>query len=188
MKKFYLYATIASVIASQAQAVDFGMHDSWINPYIGADYIYSHADVGGYAKSAKKDYNSWAVNMGAEIAKYMDIEAFFQQAFERKAHDETGAKIKSEFYAWGLDLYGKMPVGCSGFNLLASVGLADYNVKYKYLLGSEDKQKVGYRGGVGFGYNFTENMSVRVMGRYSYLGMRGLNNLMEVTAGIRYTF
>lgn len=188
MKKIYLYAAIASVIASQAQANDWSMHDGWIHPYVGADYIYSHADIGGEAKGAKKDYNSWAVNVGAEIAKYMDIEAFFQQAFERKSHTVTGAKIKSEFYAMGMDLYGKMPVGCSGFDLLASVGLADYNVKYKHEIGSEDKQRVGYRGGVGFAYDFTENISMRVMGRYSYVGMHGLDNLMEVTAGLRYTF
>jgi opacity protein-like surface antigen len=55
-------------------------------------------------------------------------------------------------------------------------------------LGSDDKQKVGYRGGVGFSYDFTEHVSMRVMGRYSYLGMKGLDNLMEVTAGLRYTF
>ena len=188
MKKIYLCAAMASVIATQAQAGDWGMHDNWVHPYVGADYIYSHADIGGQAKGAKKDYNSWAVNVGAEIAKYMDIEAFFQQAFERKAHTVTGAKIKSEFYAMGLDLYGKMPVGCDGFHLLGSVGVADYNVKYKHEIGSEDKQKIGYRGGVGFGYNFTQNVSMRVMGRYSYLGMRGLDNLMEVTAGLRYTF
>jgi len=188
MKKVYLCAAIASLVASQAQAGDWTMHDNWIHPYIGADYIYSHADVGGQAKGAKKDYNSWAVNVGAEIAKYMDIEAFFQQTGERKSHNVYGGKIKSEFYAWGLDLYGKMPVGCSGFDLLASVGLADYNVKYKYELGSDDKQKVGYRGGVGFSYDFTEHVSMRVMGRYSYLGMKGLDNLMEVTAGLRYTF
>jgi opacity protein-like surface antigen len=188
MKKIYLYAAIASVITSQAQAADWSMHDKWVSPYIGADYIYSHADISGEARGNKKDYNSWAVNVGAEIAKYMDIEAFFQQAGERKSHLADGRKLKSEFYAWGMDLYGKMPIGCAGFHLFGSAGLADYNVKYKHELGSEDKQRVGYRGGVGFGYNFTENVSMRVMGRYTYLGMRGLDNLMEVTAGLRYTF
>jgi opacity protein-like surface antigen len=51
-----------------------------------------------------------------------------------------------------------------------------------------DKQRVGYRGGVGFSYDLTENISFRMMGRYSYIGMAGLDNLMEMTAGLRYTF
>lgn len=185
MKKIYLLAGVASVFALNAEAMDWGMNNM-VRPYIGADYIFSYADHGFYAKKAKKDYNSWSVNMGTEIAKYTSLEAFFQQAFERKAHTAAGT-LKSEFYAWGLDAYGKMPVMCSNFNLLASLGLADYNVKYK-LDGSIDKQRVGYRGGVGFSYDFTDNVSMRVMGRYSYVGMANLNNLMEVTAGLRYTF
>lgn len=185
MKKFYLLAGVASVFALNAQAMDWGM-DKLVRPYVGADYIYSHAHHGSYAKEAKKDYNSWSINMGAEIAKYTSLEAFFQQAFQRKTHigDNT---LKSEFYAWGMDAYGKLPVMCSGFSLLGSLGLADYNVKYKYD-GSIDKQRVGYRAGVGFSYDFTENVSMRVMGRYSYIGMSSLNNLMEMTAGLRYTF
>ena len=185
MKKIYLIAA-TSVLAFNAQAADWGMMDKMIRPYVGADYIFSHADNGSYAREAKKDYNSWAVNMGMDITHYTSIEAFFQQAFERKSHTRDGT-LKSEFYAWGMDLYGKMPVMCSGFNLLASVGFADYNVKYK-LDGSRDKQRVGYRGGVGFSYDLTDSVSFRVMGRYSYIGMASLDNLMEVTAGLRYTF
>jgi len=185
MKKICLLAGVASVFALNAQAMDWGMN-GMIRPYIGADYIYSHADNNSYAKDAKKDYNSWAVNMGMDITRYASLEGFFQQAFERKTHIGPHT-LKSEFYAWGMDAYGKMPIMCSNFNLLASLGLADYNVKYK-LDGSIDKQRVGYRGGVGFSYDFTENISMRVMGRYSYIGMASLDNLMEVTAGLRYTF
>ena len=187
MKKIYLIAATVSAIAVNAQANDWNMQDMLVRPYVGADYIFTHAKHGGYAKRAKKDYNSWAVNLGTEISQYASLEGFFQQAFDRKTHLGTDT-IKSEFYALGLDLYGRAPVMCSGFNLLASVGLADYNIKYKFTRGSEDKQRVGYRGGIGFSYDFTDHISMRVMGRYSYIGMASLDNLMEVTAGLRYTF
>jgi len=187
MKKIYLMATVASLVAMNANAMDWSMDHMMMRPYVGADYIYTHAKHGGYAKDAKNDYNAWAVNAGMDIAKYTSVEAFFQQAFQRKTHIGDNA-LKSEFYAWGLDVYGRAPIMCSGFNLLASVGLADYNVKYKYEGDSNDKQRVGYRGGVGFSYDFTEHVSMRVMGRYSYIGMASLDNLMEVTAGLRYTF
>ena len=186
MKKIYLLAAAVSVFAINSEAQAWTMDHS-MRPYMGADYIYSHAKHGGFARDAKKDYNAWAVNAGVDIMQYTSIEAFFQQAFERKTHDGVNTH-KSEFYAWGMDIYGRMPVNCSAFNLLASVGLADYNVKYKYNDGSDDKQRVGYRGGVGFSYDFTEHVSMRVMGRYSYVGMKNLDDLMEVTAGLRYTF
>lgn len=187
MKKICMIAVAASALTINAEAADWGMGDM-VRPYMGADYIYSHAKHGGIAKDAKKGYNSWSVNMGMDIARYTSVEAFFQQSGKRKDHFRDSS-LSSEFYAWGMDVYGRMPVMCSNFNLLGSVGLADYNVKYNFKPGStDDKQRVGYRGGVGFSYSFTDNVSMRVMGRYSYIGMNSLDNLMEVTAGLRYTF
>ena len=106
---------------------------------------------------------------------------------QRKTH-WAAEELKSEFYAYGLDLYGRMPIACSGFNALASLGLANYETKYKFNGGSQSKQRIGYRAGVGFSYDITNNVSFRLMGRYSYVGMANLDNLMEVTAGLRYTF
>ena len=186
MKKICLLAAAVSVFALNANASDWKMNEAY-RPYIGADYVYSHVKHGGIASHAKKDYNSWKINAGMDIAKYTSIEAFFQQAGERKAHLGENTQ-KSEFYAWGLDIYGKMPIMCSGFKLLGSLGLADYNAKYKFNDGTQDKQRMGYRAGLGLSYDFSHNVSMRVMGRYSYVGMANLNHLMEMTAGLQYTF
>lgn len=189
MKKICLLTAAASVFALNANAMDWSMGNQYFRPYLGADYVYSYAKHGAIAKNAKKDYNSWMVNVGTDIARYTSVEAFFQQTGERKSRSRE-QQTKSEFYAWGLDLYGRIPVMCSGFNLLGSLGAADYNVKYKFKPTgrSMDKQRVGYRAGAGFSYDFNNNVSFRVMGRYTYIGMPNLNNLMEVTAGLRYTF
>lgn len=187
MKKICLLTAVVSVFALNANAMDWSMGNQYFRPYIGGDYVYSYAKHGAIAKNAKRDYNSWMVNVGTDIAQYTSVEAFFQQSGERKSRARE-EKLKSEFYAWGLDLYGRIPMACSGFNLLGSLGAADYNVKYKYTEGSTDKQRVGYRGGVGFSYDFNNNVSFRMMGRYTYIGMPNLNNLMEITAGLRYTF
>ncbi len=186
MKKICLLAAAVSVFALNAQAADWKMSKEF-RPYIGADYVYSYAKHGGIASDAKRDYNSWMVNVGTDIAEYTSVEAFFQQAPQRKSH-LADDEIKSEFYAYGLDFYGRAPIMCSGFNALGSLGVANYNTKYKLRGESQDKQRVGYRAGVGFSYDFTNNVSFRLMGRYSYVGMANLNNLMEVTAGLRYTF
>ena len=187
MKKIYLLTAAVSLFALNANATDWSMDNGLFRPYVGADYVYTHAKHGGVAKDMKKDYSSWMVNVGTDIAKYTSVEAFFQQSGERKTHFED-KKLKSEFYAWGLDMYGRLPIMCSGFDLLGTLGVANYNVKYKFSPGSVDKQRVGYRAGIGMSYNFTDNVSFRVVGRYSYIGMANLDHLMEVTAGLRYTF
>lgn len=187
MKKICLLSAAVSIFALNANATDWKMHND-LRPYIGADYVYSHLKHSKEVKHAKKDYSSWKVNLGMELNKYTSLEGFFQQSGERKSNTIPN-KIKSEYYAWGLDMYGKMPISCSGFNVLGSLGLADYNVKYKFKsAGSEDKQRMGYRAGIGFSYDFTHNVSMRVMGRYAYVGMKNLDHIMEMTAGLSYTF
>lgn len=190
MKKICLLAAAVSVFALNANASDWKMSHTSIRPYVGADYVYSHAKHGGYAKEAKKDYNSWIINVGAEIAKYTDLELFYQYAGERKTRlsSEPSDKIKSKFNAWGLDMYGRMPIMCSGFNALGSLGLANYDIKIKNDGQGKNKERIGYRAGLGFSYDFNPNVSFRVMGRYSYVGVKTLDHLMEVTAGLRYTF
>ena len=81
-----------------------------------------------------------------------------------------------------------MPVGCSGFNLLGTIGLANYDLEVK---GAGDKDtwtRVGYRAGIGAQYDFNENWAARGVRRNSYIGTKAVDNLKEVTAGIRYTF
>lgn len=187
MKKTLLLAGVACLFSFGANAADYSMRD--LKPYVGLDYVYTHGNI-KKETGIKQDYSSGAVNAGIRFYDYLGLEAFFQQSGERKSMKGTLDQTKSEFYAYGLDLYGYMPIGCDGFNLLGSVGAANYNVKLKYRghQGSDDKQRVGYRAGVGVQYDITENFSARLMGRYTYLGMKELSGLEEVTAGIRYSF
>ncbi len=187
MKKTLLLAGVACLFSFGANAADYNMRD--LRPYIGIDYIYTNANI-KKETGIKKDYNSGAINAGIRFDDYVGLEAFFQQSGERKSMKGTPYQTKSEFYAFGLDLFGYMPIGCDGFNLVGSLGVANYNVKLKYRghFGSDDKQRVGYRAGVGMQYDFTENFAARVMYRYTHLGMKEVKNLNEVNAGIRYSF
>ncbi len=185
MKKTLLLASAACLFSFGANAMDLSAE---MKPYVGLDYAYSHGDIKKDA-GIKKDYNSGIINAGVKMGDYSGLEAFFQQSGERKAHHGERGKVKSEFYAYGLDAYGYMPMGCEKkFNLLGSLGLANYNMKVKVPGGNRDKQKVGYRVGIGASYDLTENWSARIMGRYSYIGAHDIKSLQEVTAGVRYTF
>ncbi len=78
---------------------------------------------------------------------------------------------------------------CSDFNLLGSLGLANYRVKFTYLdVSSRHQNRIGYCAGVCVRWNFIEHLVARIMGHYTYLGIEYLDNLKEVTAGLRYTF
>jgi opacity protein-like surface antigen len=187
MKKTLLLAGVAALFASQSQAAEYNWMKEY-QPYVGADYVYSNAKFGSNASKMRKAYSSGEVNVGVRMFDYLGLEGFYQQSGQRKRNTSDGS-YKAEFLAYGLDLYGYEPLFCGNFNLLGSVGLANYRARFQY---PDEKGKhqnrIGYRFGIGAQYALTENWAVRVMGRYTYLGMERLNNLKEVTAGLRYTF
>jgi len=185
MKKTLLLAGVACLVSVNAHAFDM---NNLVKPYIGVDYVYTNADYKNLARKPKESYNSGAINVGTQIGRYTGLEAFFQQSGKRKQAKGTPEQIRTEFYDYGLDLYGYMPIGCDGFNLVGALGVANYNVKAKFIDGSIDKQRVGYRAAAGVQYDFTEHFAARVLGRYDYIGMKYLDNLWEVVAGLRYTF
>lgn len=193
MNKALLFASAACILTLSTAANAQQMFGHEIKPYIGADYVYTHADFKESGNLLKKDYNSGAVNVGTRLGEYAGLEAFFQQSGQRKSTYMSGAdeiKAKSKFYAYGLDLFGYLPLGCADkVDLLASVGAGNYNLEVKNTpYGKYDKDHMGYRFGVGAQYNFNENVSARVMYRYTYVDTKYLDNLNEVTAGLRYTF
>lgn len=190
MKKTLLLAGVASFIAYGASAADFSYTNiaNEIKPYVGADYVYSYAKFGGKAKSMKDSYHSGSVYMGTRMYDYMGLEAFFQMSGKRENSKHDG-KHEAEFLAYGVDLYGYMPLWCGNFNLLGSLGAANYRWRFKYPeVKAKHQNRIGYRAGIGAQYDFNENWAIRVMGRYTYLGMSHVNDLKEVTAGLKYTF
>ena len=187
MNKTLLLSTVACVVVFSVNA-NASKYD-W-KPYVGADYVYDRADLGEEAKIFDDSFNSGSVNFGTRMYNNMGVELFYQLSDSNKAHN-AGKSAKAKFNAYGLDVYGYLPIGCNEtFDLLASVGIANYDIDVKgdLLAQDNDFSKVGYRFGLGAQYNITDNVSARVMGRYVYLNARELDSFDEVTAGIRYTF
>lgn len=194
MKKSLLLAGVACVlIASNASAAWSDYVTGWGDlardgkVYVGADYAFDHFDFKGNADEAKKSYNSGIFNVGARL-KYVGAEIFGQWTGKR-TKDLPDDKIKSKVNAYGLDLYGYQPLGCEGkFDLLATLGVADYYYKLESNTGSDSNNRIGWRVGGGAMYNMTDHISARVVGRYAYIGAKDLNHTAEVTAGLRYSF
>lgn len=188
MKKFLLLSGAALLFSANANAMMHGNHIQ-MKPYIGAEYVYSKAKLGGTASSLKDNFNSMKGDLGIEWYKNIYTEFSYQQSWQVKnkyaAPDRVS--VKQRFAAYAMDLYGKMPIMCSPFGLVATGGLALYDVTQK---GLPDKsfQRVGYRIGGGMQYDMSEHWSARVIGRYSYVGAKRLNNFREVTVGMLYKF
>ena len=187
-KKSLLLAAAACVLYSTSSMA--GWHEFAKNNrmYVGADYAYDNYNFGGVFKEAKKSYNSGMFNVGARMGK-VGLEAFSQMSGKRTKDLDNG-KLKTRVDVYGLDMYGYQPLGCEGkYDLLATIGVADYYYKGKFTAGKSDsKNRIGYRIGGGMMYNMTDHISARVVGRYAYLGAKSLNHAAEVTPGLRYSF
>jgi len=187
MKKTLLLASVACLISVSANANMWHDVTKNMDPYIGADYVYSNLDVKGKAKHVEKNFNSALLNAGVNIGEHFGLEAFYQMGGSRKSHHD-GVSKKFKFNAYGLDAYGYMPLGCAKkFSLVGTAGMAVYDTQLKYE-GKHDKSKVGYRVGGGMQYKLTDHVSARVIGRYGYIGAKELNHVAEVAAGLRYSF
>ena len=157
------------------------------NIYVGADYAFTSYDFKGGLDEAKKSYHSGMINVGTRIDRF-GAEIFGQWSGKR-TKDLTDGKLKTKVNAYGLDLYGYQPLGCEGkYDLLATIGVADYYFKGEKDGGSDSNNRIGWRIGGGAMYNMTDHISARVVGRYAYIGAKELNHAAEVTAGLRYSF
>lgn len=185
MKKFLLLAGVAVCAATNAQAMMW--HKDFV-PYVGAEYVYSHAKQGSLAKNLKDDFNSGKFDLGMEMFKNYSMEFSYQMSGELKNKNAyNGKKVENSFSVYAMDMYGKYPIMCSNFSVLGTGGLGIYHVEHKGLP-NKSFNKVGYRIGGGMQYDINEHFALRTLGRYAYLGANRLNHTAEVTVGMLMKF
>ena len=188
MKKTLLLAGVACVLCSTNALAGWNDMVKATKVYVGADYALDSYDFKGNLDEAKKTYNSGIFNMGVRMDR-IGVEVFGQWAGKRTKDLAEGEKLKTKVNAYGVDLYGYQPLGCEGkYDLMASIGVADYYYKGETKDTSHSANRIGYRIGAGAMYNFNEHLSARIMGRYAYIGASSLNHVAEMTAGLRYNF
>lgn len=187
MKKTLLLAGVACVLLSSNANAGWQSMAKDANLYVGADYVYDSYDFKGNLDEAKSSHNSGNFNIGTRV-KNAGAEIFGQWSGKR-TKDLAEGKLKTRVDAYGLDFYGYQPLGCEGkYDLLATVGVADYHYTGKANGDKISKNRIGWRVGGGAMYNMTDHVSARIVGRYAYIGAKDLNHAAEVTAGLRYSF
>lgn len=176
------------------QQAQYAPYDTFrIRPVVGIDYVYSMVDIDdfdtedGKLDLAKDKLNALAVSAGLQLNPYFGLEAFYQQSekAKKKTYVEDGYyEIEDQYKAYGLDLIAYYPV-ISQLDLIGSLGVAYFKAEVKDI-GSEDK--IGFRFGAGLQYYITDYLAFRLMARYNYTNIDGLDNIVDVTAGIRVYF
>lgn len=180
-----------------------------IRPYIGLDYVYSNV---GYSdiqttidnrpteipSSLMKDTNnSFSINLGLRFNQYIGAEVFYQQSDEQDKTTQVyyygqmcDAEISTKFKAYGLDVIGYIPFTYN-FEGLATIGVANYNFEGslgKDFVGSDDEDGLGIRLGLGALYHLNNHIAIRLIGRYVTLENDWVDDMVDISAGIRYTF
>ena len=174
MKKTLLLAGVASLFAYNANAMEF-------TPYAGVDYNYSFVEHDSSMDGVMADHaHSGSVVLGTKVSPYAGVEAFYQ--LSKKEHK---ADYRSQIQAYGMDVHGYLPLGCYGeYELIGSLGAGWYDAKYD----KDNDSGWGYRLGAGLQYNIDDNWSVRGMYRHVWVDKSVLDDLDEISVGVRYHF
>ncbi|MDD7313156.1 MAG: porin family protein [bacterium] len=198
MKKTLLLVSVAtSLFAINANAIEF-------KPYIGLDYAYSKAStddvvVEGVAVPSEyyeDNFHSAIINAGAKLHKNFGLEAFYQKSTKEEGNLSTLViggvpiatdKIETSFNAYGLDLQGYLPIQ-ENFELVGSLGIGQYKFKMKGFGYTAKDDDVGYRLGAGAQYNINENFALRGMVRYNIIDSDAVDDIKELSIGLRYNF
>lgn len=160
------------------------------------------------------DQDSLSFVAGARISKYWGLEAFYQQSYDDNTKTSVDAvtlnnpdyhlmnDYTTSFKAYGLDLIGYAPVS-PYFDFVGSLGLAQYKFENEALLTSYyvdhtnpvdvvkrnfDEDKIGWRAGIGAQLNIADGIALRAMYRYIYIGGDLVDDLNEVSFGLRFLF
>lgn len=196
-KNIALLAAVSAIaLASSANALEF-------RPYVGAQYNLTSGNTVPAIEenvSSNVDMHTYSVFLGADYNRFFGTEVFYQNS--NKWHKKFGeTKVKSDFAAYGLDVYGYLPLGCDRvFSLLGTAGIAIYDYTTKFNIGGVPGQVpgrnykgedngLGYRLGAGMQYNLTNHLALRGIVRYIWADkLDNMDHLMEYSLGVKYNF
>ncbi len=169
-----------------------------IRPVLGADFVYSFVNFSDYSGIIKEfsedEFKAFSVSLGAKFNSYFGIEGFYQQSEEGESNkyhkiNISGlgeGKLKTSYIAYGVDLIGYLPTDVQNVTLLGSLGLGQYEFEGKYETINEKEDKIGIRLGAGLQNSINDNVSFRLMGRYSHINSDSVDNMIDLTAGLRF--
>ena len=190
-KNIALLAAVSAIaLASSANALEF-------RPYVGAQYNLTSGNTVPALPvniSSNVDMHTYSVFAGADYNRFFGTEVFYQNSNKWHkvfyAGQNEPVKVKSDFAAYGLDMYGYLPLGCDRvFSLLGTAGIANYDYTTKAEGIKSEDNGLGYRLGAGMQYNLTNHLALRGIVRYIWADkLDNMDHLMEYSLGVKYNF
>ena len=166
-----------------------------LRPYLGVDA--GTTDIGYSGSQEKYFLKDRAMFVGGaaglRIGRNWGVEVFYQTSNTAKKTADDEWRTEGDYTAYGVDALGFLPLN-DQLELVAAAGVGKYefDVKLKYsdgiheFSGSDDN--VGYRFGTGAQYNITGHWALRGMVRYVVLDSEYIDDMLEFSLGMRYTF
>lgn len=166
-----------------------------LRPYLGVDA--GTTDIGYSGSQEKYFLKDRAMFVGGaaglRIGRNWGVEMFYQTSNTAKKTADDEWRTEGDYTAYGVDALGFLPLN-DQLELVAAAGVGKYefDVKLKYsdgiheFSGSDDN--VGYRFGAGAQYNLTNHWALRGMVRYVVLDSEYIDDMLEFSLGMRYTF
>lgn len=178
------------------------------------DIHFAHSPVNINTDGIVDDQDSLSFVLGARVSKYWGLEAFYETSYK----DNTTSQIDqttvnnpdyymmndylTNYHAFGLDVIGYVPLS-QYFDLLASVGVAQYRFENSatfsiYYVDSStgdaiitqnfNENKFGWRVAAGGQLNIAEGVALRAMYRYVSVGGKLIDDMKELSFGVRFLF
>lgn len=183
MKNFFILTLMGTFFASAGYCVA----DTYkYTPYAGLGYTFDKAQI----SSVRPEYQSAEIYIGSDYSKYFGTEIFFYQSLSQK-NSQQPHKLKTSYRAYGLDLMGYIPLGCSQkLSLLGTMGVGEYAFNLKETgFKHHNEHGYGYRFGGGFKYAFNNNWQTRFIARYiNFDNVDKVNQAVEYGINIEYHF
>lgn len=166
-----------------------------LRPYLGVDA--GTTDIGYSGSEEKYFLKDRAMFVGGaaglRIGRNWGVEVFYQTSNTAKKTADDEWRTEGDYTAYGVDALGFLPLN-DQLELVAAAGVGKYefDVKLKYsdgiheFSGSDDN--IGYRFGAGAQYNITGHWALRGMVRYVVLDSEYIDDMLEFSLGMRYTF
>lgn len=163
------------------------------------------------------DQDNLSFILGARVSKYWGAEVFYETSYkdntgsqiDNHALGSAGAsgyymmnEYLTKYHAYGLDVIGYLPVS-PYFDFLASVGLAEYKFENSATFAihfvdgsvtdtsihrSFNENKLGWRVAAGGQLNIADGVALRAMYRYVSLGGDIIDDMKEISVGVRFLF
>lgn len=202
MKKTFTILTLLLAICTHsrvAKAADEGF-------YAGADYSYTRFSYNDdtiatgvrFSDVIAEDYSGYSPYVGYKFNKNIALEFGYSGQFGESSSLTVGGTTytgDANYWSFYGDIVGIIPVN-DKIDILGSIGYeritAEYDLKAVSGTGSSfasvSNDTNAYRIGLGAEYAITEKIGIRAMVRYAAIDFQGVDNYVQATVGLKYTF